>query len=341
MMKTESFPFKLLIAGLAMLSAIMAVSFFWITAFSPIMENVSLGGARSLSISLIIIAQEQGFFTHEGVDLFFQEYPSGSLALDALCEQQLDLAVAAETPVVFKSFARDDVRIVASLFSAYNDPKVIARKTSGIEKPTDLRGKRIGTTPQGQSTHYFLHLFLTKYGLSEQDVALSLACPEKLRQDFISGKLDAISLFEPYISELADAYSSETILFSEPGLYLKHALLMTSAHFTEQRPQAIQKVLRALMRANDFARQQPERARQIVVRALAISVPEVRELWADTVLEVSLGQSLLLSLENEAKWGIANRVTDHKTIPNYLQLISVEGLKSVAPESVTIYSVSE
>ena len=332
------FPAKMIIGGVVLCSVFALLLAVRETAFSPKMETVMFGSSRSMTNSLIIIAQEQGLLAREGVELIFKEYPTANFALDAVCEQQLDMASVAETPVVFTSFARDDIRILASLLSAYNDPKVIARKTSGIEAPSDLRGKRIGTTQHGQSAHYFLHLFLAKHGLSERDVTLSFASPEQLKQGFASGEVDALSLFEPHVSELAHAHSSETLVFSEPGLYLKRFLLVTSATFTEQRPQTVRNMLRALMRTKEFAHRQPERAMQIVAKRLGVSAQDVQEFWEEVMLEVSLEQSLLLTLENEAAWVIANQLTDRKTLPNYLDLIYFEGLNSVAPEYVTIYS---
>ena len=340
-MNRRSFPAKIIIGGVVLCSVFVILFVRWKTVFSPKLENVSLGSSRSMNDSFMIIAQEQGWFEREGIALIFKEYPTASLALEAVCDQQLDMASVAETPVVFTSFARDDIRILASLYSAYNDPKVIARKTSGIESPADLRGKRIGTTQQGQSAHYFLHLFLAKHGLPEQDVTLSFASPEQLKRGFASGEFDALSLFEPHVSELAHAHPSEAVIFSEPGLYLKRFLLVTSANFTKQRPQTVQKMLRAFLQAKEFAHRQPERAMQIVATRLGVSVSDVQKCWGEVMLEVSLEQSLLLTLESEAAWAIAHQLTDRQTLPNYLAIIYFDGLNSVAPEYVTIYSFSE
>jgi len=336
-MQKLSFTTNMMLFLSVIVSLALSAFFFRADLFPKKLERVTMGGSHSINISLILIALDRGFFAQEGIELMFKEYTSAKLALDDVCERQLDLAIVAETPVVFKSFERDDVRILASLFSAYNDPKVIARKSSGIEFPQDLRGKHIGTTKQGQSAHYFLHLFLTKYGLSDQDVRLSFASPDALKHGLANGEFDALALFEPHISEVAHALSAETVVFSEPQLYFKRAVLVSLDNFPKERPRTVQRILRAFTRANEFARQQPEDAMQIVAKGLSLSVPDVRTLWEEAILDVSLEQSLLLTLENEAKWALDNQFTDSEVMPNYVNMIYFDGLNAVEPESVTIY----
>jgi len=49
-----------------------------------------------------------------------------------------------------------------------------------------------------------------------------------------------------------------------------------------------------------------------------------------------LDQSLVLALEDEARWAIKNKLTSKTKVPNYLNHIHLDALKSVAPSAVTI-----
>jgi hypothetical protein len=49
-----------------------------------------------------------------------------------------------------------------------------------------------------------------------------------------------------------------------------------------------------------------------------------------------LDQSILVSLEDEARWAMNERLTDKKEIPNYLDFIYVDALEQAKPETVTI-----
>ena len=58
--------------------------------------------------------------------------------------------------------------------------------------------------------------------------------------------------------------------------------------------------------------------------------------WDEFVFELSLDQSLLISLEDEARWAIKNNLTDKKEIPNFFNFIYTQALEEVKPEAVTI-----
>jgi len=95
-------------------------------------------------------------------------------------------------------------------------------------------------------------------------------------------------------------------------------------------------VLRALIRAEEFAKKHPDKARKIISKSMGISETEVAKLWQDIDLRVSIDQSLLISLEDEARWAIKNKFTDKTEVSNYLGFIYQDGLKAVKPEAVTI-----
>jgi len=58
--------------------------------------------------------------------------------------------------------------------------------------------------------------------------------------------------------------------------------------------------------------------------------------WKKQVYAVELAQSLLLRLEDEARWKIENQYVHDKEVPNYLNAIVMDRLKQVNPESITI-----
>lgn len=49
-----------------------------------------------------------------------------------------------------------------------------------------------------------------------------------------------------------------------------------------------------------------------------------------------LDQTILMSLEDEARWAMREGLTDKKEPPNYLDFIYVDALEQVKPETVTI-----
>jgi NitT/TauT family transport system substrate-binding protein len=59
-------------------------------------------------------------------------------------------------------------------------------------------------------------------------------------------------------------------------------------------------------------------------------------IWPRYQLALSLEQSLITAMEDEARWMINNNLTGEKQIPDFVNYIYIDGLKAVKPEAVNI-----
>lgn len=303
--------------------------------FAGIREQVRMGIAQEPLGSLVIIAEEQGFFSQEGLDVTITGYPSGKRAMEGMFNMEIDVATTAETPVVINSFDRHDFRIVASIGSLENYFKIVARKDRGIQQPADLLGKHIATQG-GSAMHFFLHLFLIKNGLSDKDVNISFIKIEELPKVLVGAEVDAITAREPTISETKKLLQDNVIVFAEPKIYRSTDFLVVLNDLINNKPEVIERILRALIKAEEFEKAHPEQSVKIVSKKLGINESDMPDILNEITLEVSLDQSFLIALEDEARWAIKNNLTNKTEIPNYLDYIYADGLKSVKPEAVNI-----
>lgn len=146
--------------------------------FSGPKEKVTIGVASSVLSAPIMVAQEKGFFSDEGLDVSYKSYAFGKKALEAMFAGEMDIATGAETPVVFNSFVWDDVVVFASFAHSYDDSKAIGRKERGISKPEELKGKKIGVAA-GTSSHFFAHIYLNEHGIDPSAVRMvDFSAPE-------------------------------------------------------------------------------------------------------------------------------------------------------------------
>ena len=58
--------------------------------------------------------------------------------------------------------------------------------------------------------------------------------------------------------------------------------------------------------------------------------------WPEPQFSLSLDQSLIAAMEDEARWMIKNNLTTEKQVPNFLDYIYEDGLKAINPEAVNI-----
>ncbi len=61
--------------------------------------------------------------------------------------------------------------------------------------------------------------------------------------------------------------------------------------------------------------------------------------WDEGRYGLFLDQSILVSLEDEARWAIENKLTRASRIPNYLNFIYTDALLAVKPNAVTIAGI--
>ena len=126
------------------------------------------------------------------------------------------------------------------------------------------------------------------------------------------------------------------IAFYDKDLYTQTFNLVAKQEFIRVHPETVKKMLRALVKAEEFVSRNPADAQKIVADFSRIDLEFLRETWADAVFKVTLDQSLVLAMEDESEWAIKNKLTDMTEVPNYLNFIYFEGLQSVKPEAVRI-----
>jgi len=88
------------------------------------LKKVTLGISKSFLSIPVYIAQEQGYFAYEGLDITIQEYPSGKLATQAMLAGEMDISTVADMPIVYNSFAGEDFCIFATFSRSTTSPKV-------------------------------------------------------------------------------------------------------------------------------------------------------------------------------------------------------------------------
>ena len=298
-------------------------------------EQVRFGLSAEIPNALPIIAIQQGFFAAEGLDLTVTEYVSGARALSELFTGAVEVATVAEVPIVAASFQRQDFRLFASIAVAGDAHSIVARRDAGIRQPAELRGKRIATQ-RASSVHFFLHLFLVNHGLADKDVTLSFLNAEELVPALMAGRIDAFSMREPFVSAALAQLGTNAVVFQPPGLYVRTQHLVGSAAFLRDRPETARRLVRGLLVAERFARHHPLEARQMMARQLAIAPDHLVGQWAQLNLKVSLDQSLLSQLEDEAIWLRDSHLVPPAPLPNYLRLLEPSVLGAVKPEAVTL-----
>jgi len=281
------------------------------------------------------IAQAQGYFRFEGLEVTPLFYSSGKAALDEVLEGKADFATVAETPIMFAIMKGQKISIIATIQSSNKNAAIVARKDRGIRTPQDLKEKKIGVN-LGTNGEFFMDAFLAIHGMVRQDVTVANLKPEEIPKAFVSGGIDAASAWSPFLGQAQKELGDNGITFYDQDIYTETSNIVTTQESIRKNPSRVTKLLRALLKAEEFVMHHPVEAQKIVAVFRRMKQDSVDELWPGNDFSVRLDQSLLLSLEDESRWAIKSGLTRERNVPNYLDFIYLDGLASVKPKAVRI-----
>jgi len=302
--------------------------------FSGPPESVTIRTAPSPSSTLIIIADSKGFFIRHGLNVTIQETPSSLTSMNNLVAGTADIAGASDYAFMNYLFTEPTLQTFTST-AKIDVVSIMARKDRGIASPQDLAGKKIGCTKQ-QAGEFFLGRYLALNNINSSTVTIVDLPLTEIPGALANGTIDAAITWEPYINTIQKQLGPEVVTFpAQEGQRYFWLMICTNKTATE-RPGMIRNVLAALVDAETYTQQYPEEAQQIVATRLHLDKSYLREVWPKYHPIVSLDQSLITAMEDEARFAIQSNLTKTRVVPNYRSNIYRDGLDTVKPQAVTI-----
>jgi len=201
-------------------------------------------GAASVASLPTWVAQDGGYFTREGVPAELIYIRGGPQTMSALVSGEVPFAQIYGGALISAGLTGADVVIVAGIV---NSPFFSIVTTKGIDKPEDLRGKKIGISTFGSATDFALRLALKKWNLkaeSEVTILQMRGVPEILPA-MVAGALQGGVMSPPTNMIAIRAGFKELAYLPQVGISFQHTSLATSRKYLERnRPTAL-KVMRA------------------------------------------------------------------------------------------------
>lgn len=220
---------------------------------------------------------------------------------------QGDIATNSETQALRASVAHPDLRFI---FTVAECPyRIVARRSAGINRLVDLRGKRVGTQLES-SAAYFLDSMLRTAGLTAEDV-ISVPFMARTRapldlgpEALESGQLDAVALWEPQVQRARLAIGNDAIEFCDPAVYTEKFNLCTTQANLENPPlrQRIVTFVRALIAAAQRLKNEPHIGWRLVAQAAELDIGTVSSAWPYLDYPGTLATDLLDIFERQDVW---------------------------------------
>jgi len=297
-------------------------------------EKISVGATTQELSTLIWIAEEKGYFEENGLDATVKAYDTGIETKNALLAGEVDVADTVDFVISGLGFEEADIKVLASINTAIID-YIIARRDRGISSLSDLKGKNIGIK-RGSSAEYYLGRTLIFNGLSLEDVELVAVHPPDMPEAIAQGEVDATITWHPHNYHIKNSLGDNAIVWSAHGGQDVYWVIFCKDEFVQKYPEKIKRLLKALVQAEEFVKNNDLEAKEIIAERVNLDLPYIESVWSDFHFVVDLTQSMIIAMEDQARWKIANNLTDKTEVPNYLDYIYLDALEEVKPEAIGI-----
>ncbi|NEO85054.1 MAG: ABC transporter substrate-binding protein [Spirulina sp. SIO3F2] len=228
------------------------------------------------------IAEEEGLFEKNAVNVELKWFDSYIASMEALAAGQLDGNSQTLNDTI--SFAADavngEVAVLVNDNSAGNDKIIV---TEEINEVKDLVGKKVAVE-EGVVDDFLLSLALEEEGLSRDDVEIVGMDTGDAAAAFVSGDVDAVGAFPPYwLIALEREGSKELISSAEfPGA-IPDLLVVTQTLIDEQ-PEVVQALVNTWFDILAFMDENPEESDEIMAARAGVDVSEMAQLKEGTQL---------------------------------------------------------
>src|SRR5450432_3809385 len=226
------------------------------------------------------MAEKQGFFKTEGLDVRMKVYDSSDPIFVDLRKNEQQIAVASIESVIADAYKGGKVRIVAG--SAKRPPHFIIAQPE-IKKLADLKGKTIGVVSLHEGTTFFIADIAKAGGFKLSDVKVEAVGGSPTRQRLLKEKKIDAGL-QPYPL----SYEAEAAGFSNLGPIAKlvpdyqFTSVMVDEDWDKANRPALIGFLRALRKGTEYMFAHPDEAAEVGAMELRTTVPFARRAIEDT-----------------------------------------------------------
>ncbi len=308
----------------------------WLLSLAAHAAPLRIGVSETLLSLPLYVAEAEGFFQKRGVNVEFVNCIGGNRCVKNMLDGQTDMSTATELPVVFNSFSRSDFAILTSFVSVANDLKVVARTDAKITEPGKLRDKTLGYV-KGGASQYVLDLVLVYNGIDPDTVKLKAITPETALTALANKEVDALCIWEPFVSRIELELGTDVQLVPIPKLYTETFNLIAMQSAIKARPQELERIVQALKDSTQFIQTHPEKVKALAAKRLRVPVTLIDKIFDDYRFRLSLNRSLPRTMEGQGRWALREgHVPSNLPQPNYTSFLYPAFLRTVDPSAVSL-----
>jgi NitT/TauT family transport system substrate-binding protein len=258
------------LAGAAGLSA------SWEMPLFAAIGKVTVGYVHTVAVDgQLWLASAMGLWKKQHLEMQFIEFQNGIEAFRAMMTGTLDMLVTGAVVSHYPAMGQGKVFLINDI--EYATAQLWCHPDLGVEKITDLNGRKI-TTTTGTTAHIFLDIALRENGIDPKGVLIINQRIQDAVASFISKAVPAIALWVPHNNLVKKRAPTARMLLDASAYFPKAAIVngwVARNGFHEKGKDVLGRVIRAWADANDFMVAQPDQAIAILGEKYYPGIPAV------------------------------------------------------------------
>ena len=232
--------------------------------FEGEIQQINIGVTSPDLSAIIWVAEKKRFFINNGLDVNIEEHIYSGGILKGIVAGDLDLGTTMEVSFAIDDLVdKGDMKII-SVIAKSDRTELIARKDHGIEKVSDLKGKKVGVTP-ATNAEFFLGEFLIFNNLILSDIKVVYLSPPDLVLAITYGSIDAAITWTTNVYPIVAALGDNAIIWSAQSGQSSNWILVASENFIEKSPEAIERFVQAIVDAEEYVQENDQELYDIVL----------------------------------------------------------------------------
>jgi taurine transport system substrate-binding protein len=136
-----------------------------------------------------------------GYKVNWRQFDSGAKVATAMASGDIQVGVIGSSPLAAAVSRGVDLQLVWILDDINEAEAMVVRNGSGIGKPADLKGKKLGV-PFVSTTHFHTMFALEQWGIKPSEVQILNMQPNQIAAAWERGDIDAAYVWDPALARL-------------------------------------------------------------------------------------------------------------------------------------------
>lgn len=221
-------------------------------------ERITIAALPTVASAPLFIAEEKGYYAEQGLDVEFQYFDAAGLVAKAVAQGKADFGVTGLTAEFYALAGKGALRIIGAqsrVEPGFNYVAYIASSRAyngGLKNVDRLKGRKIGMTAPGSTTHYMAGMLAEQMGWRlKSDLKL---VPLQNRPNVIdavgSGKVDAALLPGSIAADLENLGKARVIGWVKDYTPWQLGVLFTSTKLIQNSRRTVEKFVIAYQLAS-------------------------------------------------------------------------------------------